>query len=164
MSNIRLVLDQDWEAIKSIYEEGIQTGNATFQLEAPTKENWYNSHVQDCSIVCIEDDSVVGWASLSMVSSRSVYSGVAEISVYVKHSVRGQGVGSVLIDELIKRSEDKGFWTLQAGIFPENEASIRLHLKHGFHEVGRRARLGKLKEKWRDVLLLERRSKIVGIE
>jgi L-amino acid N-acyltransferase YncA len=164
MSKIRIVLDQDWEAIKSIYEEGIQTGNATFQLEAPTKENWFNSHVLDCSIVCVEDEAVIGWASLSLVSSRCVYSGVAEVSIYVKQNVRGTGVGSALLTELIKTSEDKGFWTLQAGIFPENEASIHLHVKHGFQEVGRRIRLGKLNETWRDVLLLERRSEVVGTD
>ncbi|RED76054.1 GNAT family N-acetyltransferase [Cohnella phaseoli] len=161
---IRLVKPEDWEAIKTIYEEGILTGNATFQVEAPTKEQWYASQNLPNSLVAIDNGVVLGWAALSPVSARSVYSGVAEISVYFKLDTRGKGVGDKLLKEIIDLSERNGFWTLQAGIFPENTASIRLHKKHGFREVGRRVRMGKLKEVWRDVLLLERRSEMVGID
>ncbi|MFC5528245.1 GNAT family N-acetyltransferase [Cohnella yongneupensis] len=164
MRELRLVAEHDWDAIKSIYEEGIRTRNATFQTEAPTQESWFNGHVLDSSLVCVQDGIVVGWASLSLISSRCVYSGVAEVSVYVKEDVRGNGVGSDLLNELVRYSEKNGFWTLQAGIFPENESSVKLHMKHGFQVVGRRERLGKMDDRWRDVLLLERRSTVVGID
>lgn len=159
----RLVSSEDWEAIKSIYEEGIMTGNATFEMSAPSKEQWYSSHDLECSIVCLDGDKIVGWAALSPVSSRCVYSGVGENSIYVKQDARGKGVGNILLGRLIEIAEDRGFWTIQTGIFPENSASLALHLKHGFREVGRREKIGKMNGVWRDVLFMERRSEVVGI-
>jgi L-amino acid N-acyltransferase YncA len=161
---IRNVIEDDWDQVKMIYLEGIATGNATFQTEAPPKDQWFNNHVLECSFVCILDNTLVGWAAISKVSTRSVYSGVAEVSVYISQSVRGKGIGYSLLHKLIEFSELNGFWTLQAGIFPENEASLKLHYKNGFREVGRRVRLGKMNDVWRDVILLERRSEIIGRE
>lgn len=159
---IRQFTQDNWEEVKAIYLEGIQTGNATFQTEAPSKEQWFEGHVKECNIACFQYDKMLGWATLSRVSARSVYSGVAEVSIYIKHSERGNGIGNILLKNLIEISELHGFWTLQAGIFPENTSSIRLHLKNGFREVGRREKLGKLNETWRDVILMERRSKVIG--
>lgn len=154
---------EDWEQAREIYLEGISTGNATFQKEAPTWENWDNGHIKECRIIACLNDKVLGWAALSSVSSRSVYTGVAEISIYVSQSSNGKGIGSKLLKSLIEFSEKNGFWTLQAGIFPENIPSLKLHSKYGFREVGRRERIGKMDGVWRDTLLLERRSNIVGI-
>lgn len=162
MYDVRLASVRDWEAIKEIYEEGIRTGNATFQTEAPSEEQWFESHVPGCTLVCESGQTVVGWVALSRISSRPVYAGVAEVSVYVKQALKGTGIGGSLMDELIRRSEEQGFWTLQSGIFPENMASVKLHLKHGFREVGRREKLGAMGGVWRDVLLFERRSRLIG--
>jgi L-amino acid N-acyltransferase YncA len=147
-----------------IYEEGIATGNATFETGAPTWETWDASHLEAPRLIARERDRVVGWAALTRVSSRCVYEGVAEVSVYVATSSRGRGVGSLLLQALIRESERLGLWTLQAGIFPENTASVAMHRKLGFSPVGRRERIGKLAGRWRDVLLLERRSGVVGVE
>ena len=160
-----------WADVARIYQEGINTGQATFAIAPPASwDEWCRGKINSCSLVAHDEDSynIVGWAALSPVSSRAVYAGVAEVSVYVGTEARGQGVGSVLLQELIHRSELNGIWTLQAGIFPENQASLRLHLKHGFRAVGLREKLGRMefgefKGKWRDVMLLERRSQIVGI-
>ena len=154
----------DWAAVRAIYEDGIATGNATFQSEAPAWDAWDAGHLKACRLVAVESDAVLGWAALSAVSSRCVYVGVGEVSVYVSASARGKGVGRQLLAELIAQSERNGFWTLQAGIFPENTASVALHERCGFRVVGRRERLGKVNGRWRDVLLLERRSTTVGIE
>lgn len=162
-TNICLITEADWEEIRAIYLEGIQTGNATFQTNAPSKEQWFEGHVQECSVGYFQDKKILGWATLSKVSSGCVYSGVAEVSIYVKQSERGTGIGDLLLKSLIERSESQGFWTLQAGIFPENIASIKLHMKNGFREVGRREKLGKMNDLWRDVILLERRSKVTGL-
>lgn len=159
---INEMLSGDWEQVKSIYLEGISTGNATFQNEAPSWEDWNNGHLSDCRFVAHAEGKVVGWIALSHISSRCVYSGVAEVSVYVSEHVKGMGVGSKLLKTLIEESKQKGFWTIQSGIFPENTASLQLHHKFGFREVGRRERIGKMKGVWRDVLLLERRSKVVN--
>jgi phosphinothricin acetyltransferase len=154
----------DWPAVTSIYQEGIDTGNATFEPHPPVSwEEWCEGKINSCSLVAREGGDVLGWAASSRVSSRCVYEGVAEVSIYIKQSERGKGIGSLLLQELIKRSEANGIWTLQAGIFPENQASIRLHLGHGFRLVGLREKLGKMKfgshaGQWRDVMLLERRS------
>ncbi|QHW29426.1 N-acetyltransferase [Paenibacillus rhizovicinus] len=164
MSEIRLIEDHDWDSIKTIYEEGIRTKNATFQTEAPTKEHWFTNHIPSCSIVYVLDGMVVGWAALSLISSRCVYAGVAEVSIYISERVRGQRIATALLGRLIDISEQNGFWTLQAGIFPENIPSMKLHLKHGFRELGRRERIGKLGDTWRDVMLVERRSRVVGID
>ncbi len=151
----------DWPAVRTIYEEGIATGDATFETGAPAWENWDQGHMASPRLVAREGTRVLGWATLSPVSGRCVYAGVAEVSVYVAAVARGQGVGSALLAELVARSERAGLWTLQAGIFPENKASIALHEKRGFRVVGRRERLGQLKGIWRDVILMERRSPII---
>lgn len=148
--------------MRSIYLEGIATGNATFQLTAPDWNDWDDAHLASARIVAEEEHGILGWAALGRVSRRAVYSGVAEVSIYVAESARGRGIGAKLMSALIVNSEDAGIWTLQAGIFPENSASIRLHKSAGFREVGLRNRLGCLNGQWRDVLLMERRSTIVG--
>jgi len=160
----------DWPAVAAIYREGIATGEATFEVAPPpTWEDWQCRKVPGCSVVARLQGEIVGWAALSPVSARPVYAGVAEVSLYVAERQRGRGVGSALLAELIQRSERHGLWTLQAGIFPENHASLRLHVKHGFRIVGTRERLGRMAKgpqrgRWRDVVLLERRSKVVGVE
>jgi L-amino acid N-acyltransferase YncA len=152
----------DWPAVRAIYEEGIASGNATFETEAPTWESWDASHLPEHRFVARWESEVVGWAALSPVSERRVYAGVAEVSVYVAERVRGHGVGRVLLGELVWSSEQAGIWTLQAGVFPENEASLALHRANGFRVVGIRVAIGKHRGVWRDVVLLERRSAEVG--
>ena len=152
---------QDWPAVCAIYAEGIATGNATFETETPTWERWNSSHIESCRLVARNEGEVVGWGALSRVSARAVYSGVAEVSVYVAASARGSGVGRRLLLGLIEESEKAGFWTLQAGIFPENAASIRLHERCGFRVVGRREQIGSLRGAWRDTVLMERRRRAV---
>ncbi len=151
-----------WEDVARIYAEGIATGNATFETAVPSREAWDASHLAEHRLVAVIDGGVVGWAALAPVSDRCVYGGVAECSVYVAQSARGRGVGARLLEELIRSSEEAGIWTIQAGVFPDNEASIRGHERAGFELVGRRKRLGRLNGTWRDVLLLERRSAVVG--
>lgn len=153
-----------WPEVKSIYEEGIATGNATFQTSAPAWHEWDSSHVKNSRIVAVDDnDKVMGWAALTPVSGRCVYAGVAEVSVYVSGDAQGQGVGKALLKELIWQSEQNGFWTLTAGIFPENKASLKIHTDAGFKILGIRDRIGKMNGVWRDTVLLERRSKNVGV-
>jgi phosphinothricin acetyltransferase len=147
-----------WEAVRRIYLEGIETRNATFETTAPTWEAWDSSHIDGLRVVAMCDGQVVGWAALSRVSDRCVYGGVAEESVYVAATKRGRGIGRLLLEELIRMSEQAGIWTIQTGIFPENEASIRLHERVGFRVLGVREKLGKLDGDWRDVAFLERRS------
>jgi L-amino acid N-acyltransferase YncA len=151
-----------WEAVRAIYLEGIATGNATFETDAPDWEKWDRDHLTDCRLVARKDDQVVGWAALSPVSGRCVYAGIASLSVYVAAAARGQGVGKALLQALIETSEQRDIWTLEAGIFPENTASLALHQSCGFREVGRRERIGQMDGVWRDVILLERRSQVVG--
>jgi phosphinothricin acetyltransferase len=152
----------DWDAVRAIYLEGIASGNATFAQTAPGWEEWDAGHLKTCRFAARENDSVVGWAALSPVSGRCVYGGVAEVSVYVAESARCRGAGSALLTALVRNSEEAGIWTLQAGIFPENEASLRLHEKAGFRIVGTREKLGCMNGRWRDVVLMERRSRVVG--
>jgi L-amino acid N-acyltransferase YncA len=159
---IRPLLPQDWPSVKAIYLEGIATGNATFETDAPEWKDWDSRHLQAARMAAESEERVVGWAALSPVSSRSVYAGVAELSIYVAAPMRGRGVGRTLLGALIRESEARGFWTLQTGIFPENKASLALHKKCGFRIVGRRERIGNMNGRWRDVLFLERRSKAVG--
>lgn len=154
----------EWELVRSIYLDGIATGHATFETEAPDWERWDSTHLSFARLVARSCDDVVGWAALSPVSSRRVYAGVAEVSVYAAASARGLGVGRSLLVALIEEAERNGVWTLQAGIFPENMASIALHKRCGFREVGRRERLGMLRGVWRDVILLERRGRTSGAE
>jgi len=151
-----------WDAVRAIYAEGIETGHATFEPDVPEWAEWTRRFLADTRRVALRGETVVGWSALSAASQRPVYSGVAEVSVYVAADARGQGVGRLLLEDLIGHSEALGFWTLQAGIFPENEASVRLHRGCGFREVGLRERLGKMRGPWRDVLLMERRSSLVG--
>lgn len=160
MNNIKIrpMEETDWEAVKAIYLQGISEKNATFQTSVSTWEEWDKSHLSICRFVVEIDDAVLGWAMLSPISNRCVYSGVAEVSVYVAKEARGKGLGGVLLTQLIQDSEANGLWTLEANTFPENTASIGLHKRCGFREVGRREKLGKLEGQWRDVILLERRS------
>jgi phosphinothricin acetyltransferase len=153
---------EEWPAVAAIYGEGIATGNATFEQEVPAWEAWDANHLPDCRLVAQAGGEVVGWAALSAVSRRQVYQGVAEVSVYVAESARGHGVGLMLLQRLVEESEGAGIWTLQAGIFPENGASIRLHERCGFRTVGRRERIGQMNDIWRDTVLMERRSRVVG--
>ena len=157
------LLTDDWTAVRDIYEEGIRDGNATFESSAPAWEEWDASHRPDCRFVARVEGSVLGWVALSPVSGRCVYGGVAEISVFVARDARGRGIGGALLRAVIAASEASGIWTLQAGILPENAASLRLHEAHGFRRVGVRERLGQdAAGAWRDVVLLERRSRVVG--
>jgi L-amino acid N-acyltransferase YncA len=153
--------DSQWEVVRAIYEEGIATGNATFETSAPEWEVWNAGHLKDCRFVAGCENEILGWAALSPVSGRCVYAGVGEVSVYVSAKARGLGVGRRLLSALVESSENAGLWTLQAGIFPENQASIAIHKLCGFRMVGRRERIGKMNGIWRDVLLLERRSQVV---
>jgi L-amino acid N-acyltransferase YncA len=154
---------EDWLAVRAIYSEGIATGNATFETDLPDWEKWDSGHRKDCRLVARNGEQIFGWGALSPVSMRRVYSGVAEVSVYVAAASRGRGVGEALLAALVEESESNGIWTLQAGIFPENIASLELHKSCGFGKVGVRRRIGKLGDFWRDVLLLERRSRLVGV-
>jgi L-amino acid N-acyltransferase YncA len=156
---VRNLRSTDWLEVARIYEDGIRTGNATFETGVPSWEEWDTSHTEHRLIAELEGETA-GWAALAPVSDRCCYSGVAENSVYVAAWARGRGVGRELLEELIRCSEAAGIWTLQAGIFPENKASLRLHLVCGFRLVGVRERLGELNGIWRDVLLLERRSEV----
>ena len=153
----------DWEQVRAIYLEGIRTGHGTFETDAPTWDVWDSAHLQIGRLVVRDGEGVLGWAALSPVSRRHVYRGVAELTVYVAEAARGRGLGRMLLEALIVESERNGIWTLQASIFPENVASIELHRRCGFREVGRRERIGKGPGGWRDVLLLERRSRVAGI-
>lgn len=147
-----------WPQVREIFEEGITTGHATLETEAPGWEEWDNIHLKECRLIAESEGSILGWAALSPVSGRCTYAGVAEVSIYISESNRDQGVGRILLEALVRDSEKSGIWTLQAGIFPENEASIQLHINAGFREVGIRERIGKVEDGWRDILLMERRS------
>lgn len=162
-TEIRVMSAADWPDVVRIYLAGIATGHATFETAAPAWQRWDEAHLPAPRLVALTNEAIVGWAALSRVSGREVYAGVAEVSVYVDERVRGQGVGKVLLENLIKESEAHRIWTLQASIFPENVASIALHRACGFREVGTRERIGQLKGVWRDTVLLERRSKVVGL-
>ncbi len=161
--DIKQMSAKDWPEVARIYEAGIATKNATFQTKAPDWDSWNSAHRKDCRFIAIHNNKIVGWIALSNVSGRCVYSGVAEVSVYVDSEFHGNGIGNLLMDTMIKESESNGIWTLQAGIFPENYSSLKLHHKHGFRTIGTREHLGKMDDIWRDVSILERRSKTVGI-
>ncbi len=153
---------EDWPDVKTIYEEGIAEGDATFEQAAPSWADWDARHLPHCRLVVLDNEGrVTGWAALAPISTRRVYAGVAEVSVYVAASARGRRIGTRLLTTLVQRSEANGLWTLQAGIFPENTASVTLHERCGFRIVGRRERLGQMSGRWRDVLLLERRSAVI---
>jgi L-amino acid N-acyltransferase YncA len=152
----------DWDDVARIYAEGIETRLATFETEVPSWQAWDRAHLPEHRFTAREDGRAAGWAALAPVSSRCVYVGVAEVSVYVAAGARGRGVGTALLSALVASSEAGGVWTLEAGILPENEASVRMHERCGFRVVGRRERLGRMDGEWRDVLLLERRSRVAG--
>lgn len=160
---IEKMQDDDWATVRAIYADGIATGQATLETEPPEWDAWDKKHLAACRLVARANHQIVGWAALSPVSRRPVYAGVAEVSIYIATSARGQGVGKKLLHALVEESERTGLWTLQAGIFPENIASINLHRCCGFREVGRRERIGRRNGVWRDVVLLERRSNVVGV-
>ena len=161
---IRPMQPEDGEKVIEIFEEGIAGGNATFDQSAPSWEVWDQKFFNVCRFVLeTEDHEILGWAALQPVSNRDCFRGVAEISIYMKNAAQGKGFGSMLLKKLVLDSEEHQFWTLQSGIFPENEPSIIIHKKLGFREVGRREKLGQMNGVWRDIILLERRSKIVGI-
>jgi phosphinothricin acetyltransferase len=153
----------DWPAVRAIYEQGIATGNATFEESAPQWERWDAAHLPHSRLAACDGDEVLAWAALSSVSSRCVYAGVAEVSIYVAARARGRGIGLALLTALIESSERENIWTLQAGIFPENSASLALFRKEGFRVLGTRERLGRMDGRWRDVVLMERRSRVAGV-
>jgi L-amino acid N-acyltransferase YncA len=157
-------LPRHWGVMKAIYEEGITTGDATFETSSPSWEQWDHDHFSFGRLIAKTGEELAGWAALSPVSSRCVYAGVGEVSIYVAEKNRGKGVGKRLLQALVRESEAHGIWTLQASILSENSASIHLHENCGFRIVGRRERLGKLLGCWRDVILMERRSQVTGID
>jgi L-amino acid N-acyltransferase YncA len=159
---VRDLVADDWPAVRAIYEEGIEHGDATFETEAPSWEAWDAAHPQ-LRLVAEQEGAVVGWAAISPASTRRCYRGVGEASIYVTEAARGKGVGRALLEWLVERSEGEAYWTLTAGVFPENEASLRLHRACGFRELGVRERIGESGGVWRDVVLLERRSERVGV-
>lgn len=154
----------DWEEVSRIYAQGMATGIATFEQVLPSYETWDEAHMQACRYIAEEKGQILGWVALSPVSSRCVYGGVGEVSVYVDKGARGKGVAKKLMETLILESEKCGLWTLQSGIFPENIASVKLHEKVGFRYIGKREKVGKINGEWKDNLLFERRSKSVGID
>ena len=160
---IRTFKKSDFSSVKSIYQQGIDTGNATFQNKAKGWNEWNASFLTNCRIVAEMNEEVVGWAALSATSNRTVYNGVAEVSIYIAKNYANYGIGNSLLSKLVSISENEGIWTLQAGIFPENESSIAIHSKNGFKTIGVREKLGEMNGAWRDILFMERRSKVVGI-
>jgi phosphinothricin acetyltransferase len=158
------LLPEHWVAVKTIYEQGIATGHATFQTGAPEWEEWDGAHLKHSRLVAVLDDQVAGWAALTPVSGRCVYAGVAEVSVYIAPAHRGKKIGETILKALVDSSEQHNIWTLQAGIFPENPASLKIHEKCGFRLLGTREKIGQHNGIWRDTVLLERRSKKIGIQ
>ncbi len=161
--NIIDIQEQHYTEVTNIYLQGIATGNATFQTTAPTWQSWSESHLKHSRIAGFINNEMAGWAALTPVSSRCVYAGVAEVSIYIATQHQGKGIGYQLLNELVKSSEKNGLWTLQAGIFPENTGSIRLHEKCGFRVIGYREKIGQMNGVWRDNIIMERRSKTIGI-
>ena len=153
----------DWPQVRAIYLEGLATGQATFQTAAPAWEEWDSGHLPQCRLVARVKETVLGWVALSPTSKRTCYAGVAEVSIYIAAAARGRGVGNALMAAAVTASEQAGLWTLVSAVFPENTASLRLHQRHGFREVGRRERIAQLHGVWRDTVMLERRSRVVGV-
>lgn len=160
---IRNFKQEHYTQIAGIYRQGIETGIATFETHVPDWESWDKTHLPECRIAAYEGESMAGWAALTPVSGRCVYAGVAEVSVYVADNFRGKGIGQLLLKQLITESEKIGLWSLQAGIFSENIGSIRLHEKCGFRNIGFREKIGQLNGVWKDSVIMERRSQIVGV-
>lgn len=162
--NIDVMKASDWEQVKNIYLEGIKTGIATFQTEAPAWKNWDRGHLNSCRLVARSQNEILGWVALSPTSSRDCYKGVVEVSIYVDEKYKGQGIGTMLLTELIKQSEENDIWTLYCSIIRENTASIKMHKKCGFREIGIREKIAKMSDGvWHDTVLMERRSNTVGV-
>lgn len=156
---------EQWNQVRNIYMEGIQTGIATFQTAAPSFEDWDKGHLKICRFTAVSDGKVLGWIALSPTSSRPVYRGVVEVSIYIGKDFRGNGIGKALMNKVIKEAEKNGLWSLYSAIIRENKASIELHKKCGFREIGIRERIAKLQNgKWSDTVLMEYRSKVAGID
>jgi L-amino acid N-acyltransferase YncA len=161
--NIEPLSEQHWSEVKAIYLSGVATGNANFSFAEPEWSGWDKTHVKDCRLVATENNQVLGWVALTAIHDQCVFAGVAEVSIYIAEHARGKGIGKRLLEAIINQSEQNNFWTLEARIFPENLASIKIHEENGFRIIGGRERIGKLNGVWRDTLLLERRSVKVGI-
>ncbi|MFC4230629.1 GNAT family N-acetyltransferase [Parasediminibacterium paludis] len=161
--HIITITPNHYPQVAAIYLQGIATGQATFQTEAPTWQEWDKGHLPFCRLAAMVDHALVGWVALSPVSARPVYKGVAELSIYVAAMQRGKGIGKYLLQAAIKESEDNGIWTLQSGIFKDNTSSIQLHLRCGFREIGYREKIGCLNGVWKDNIIMERRSTIIGL-
>jgi len=160
---IRKLDQSDARAVLEIYQSGLDGGEASFETRAPDWSGWDAKYHPFCRLVCELDGQVRGWAALAPVSARECYRGVAEVSIYVASDQRGRGIGSELMATLVAKSEDNGIWSLYSSIFAENEATLKLHLRHGFREVGYRERIARQNGRWRDTLILERRSKVIGL-
>jgi phosphinothricin acetyltransferase len=157
----RPMIESDWSQVGEIYKHGIDTGNATFETEIPNWDKWNSGHIQACRIVAVTENEIIGWAALVPFSTRKVYSGVAEVSIYISNKYQGLKIGSKLLKQLTVESEKNGFWTLQAGVFPQNKSSLKILQNNGFRIVGYREKIGQMKGMWRDTVLLERRSRII---
>lgn len=164
MIEIVKLVPEHRDDVKRIYEEGIKTRNATFETEAPSWEEWDKKHDNELRFAAVEAGKVIGWAALIPTSTRKVYAGVMEVSIYIGEDQRGKGVGKALLDVLIPESEKSGVWSLLSVLFPENTASIKLHEKAGFRIIGVREKMGKMDDTWRDNIMMERRSKIAGVD
>ncbi len=161
---INQMKDQDWPEVQKIYQQGIETRDATFDAKVPEREEWDEKYHSSCRLVARDGDDILGWAALIPLLKKEAFSGVGEVSIYIALEYRGEGIGQRLLEKLIEVSEKEGFWTLEAWIFPSNQASLALHKKLGFREVGMRKKIGRMKNgQWRDVMVLERRSKKVGV-
>ena len=161
---LRSMLESDWHQVSGIYEQGMRTGKATFETSVPSWEKWNESHLKFGRWVALDGENVLGWVALSTVTDRCVYSGVAEVSVYVSLEHGGKGIGKKLLEKVIEDSESNGIWTINAAMFPENQASISLHKKAGFREIGYREKIAQISGVWKDNVLMERRSKKVGMQ
>jgi phosphinothricin acetyltransferase len=160
---INAMQDKDWDQVCAVYLEGLATGQASFETEAPSWEHWDAAHLGHSRLVARADGRVVGWAALTPMSRRPCYAGVAEVSIYVSAEHRGRGLGKWLLRALIASSERHGIWTLYGSTFPENEASLRLQTACGFRLMGRRERIARHHGIWRDTVITERRSRVVGV-
>jgi L-amino acid N-acyltransferase YncA len=161
MVEVRAMAAADWSDVERIWREGIETGNATFEIEPPSWHEFDATRLPDHRLVALEGEEIVGWAALAPVSKRECYAGVAENSIYVAASARGRGVGHALMEKLVAAADAAGIWTIQTSVFPENVPSLALHERVGFRVVGQRERIAKLEGTWRDTLFLERRSAVV---
>jgi phosphinothricin acetyltransferase len=159
---IRDLREADAAAVLLIYQQGLDSGEASFETSAPEWRDWNKKYLPVCRLIAEQDEQVQGWAALAPVSARDCYRGVAEISVYVASNHRGKGVGQELMAALVEASENSGVWSLYSSIFPENRATLRLHLRQGFREVGIRERIARQGGRWRNTMILERRSVVVG--